>query len=68
MKTPEQIIAIVKDNKENYLNHCAHAKAKLISQINEMTTSQIQQEMIYIADMESRAYAMFLLLEELEAE
>ena len=68
MKTPEQIITTIKENKERYLNQCAISKAKLISQVKEMTSSQIQQEMIYIADMESRAYAMFLLLEELEVE
>lgn len=31
-----------------------------------MTSQQAQQEMIFISDMESRAYAMTLLLEEIE--
>lgn len=66
MKTAEEIIKTIKETRELYLKHCAIAIVKLKEEMTQLSAQQIQQEMLYISDMESRAYAMFLLLEELE--
>ena len=66
MKTAEEIINQIKETRNLYLNQCAIARIKLKQEMTEMSAQQIQKEMLYITDMESRAYAMFLLLEDLE--
>ena len=63
----EKIIETIKDNKERYLKEASFARVKLQANMKAMTAQQISTEMMFIQDMESRAYCLFLLLEELEA-
>lgn len=65
--TTEKIIETIKDNKERYLKEASFARVKLQANMKDMTAQQISTEMMFIQDMESRAYCLFLLLEELEA-
>ena len=62
----EKIIQTIKETRKLYLNQCALSRIKLSQEMKNMTAQQIQQEMLFISDMESRAYCLFLLLEELE--
>lgn len=61
-----KIIQLIKEDRENYLHHANIEKESVKRHFNEMTAQQIQRSMVYIQDMESRAYAMMLLLEEIE--
>ena len=63
----EKIIQKIKDTRMLYLHEEQYAREKMHKEMDMMTAQQIQQETIFIQDMESRAYALFLLLEELEA-
>ena len=62
----EEIIKTIKESRTCYLIHVEHARKRLQDHIENMTAQQIAQETIYIQDMESRAYALMLLLEEIE--
>ena len=66
--TTEKIINTIKESREMYLHHAKHSREVLSNKMQLMTGQQIQQEMLFITDMESRAYALKLLLEELEVE
>ena len=66
--TTERIIETIKESKKTYLNHAKYARESLCNKMQQMTGQQIQQGMLFITDMESRAYALTLLLEELELE
>ena len=65
-KTTENIIKTIKESKELYLTHAISAKEKLKKRLDYSTAQQVAEETIYIQDMESRAYALILLLEEIE--
>ena len=62
----EEIIKKIKESRTCYLVHVEHARKIFQDNIEDMTAQQIAIETIYIQDMESRAYALTLLLEELE--
>ena len=62
----EKIIQLIKESKETYLLHCSNARKKLAKNYDQMTAQQIAGETIFIQDMESRAYALSLLLEEID--
>lgn len=64
--TIETIINLIKESKALYLVHVEQARTRLKKRMDDMTSHQISTEMLYIQDMESRAYAMQLLLEEIE--
>lgn len=64
--TTEKIIETIKENKERYLKEASIARVKLQANMKDMTAQQIQQDMLFISDMESRSYCLFLLLEEIE--
>lgn len=64
--TGKEIITLIKETKQLYLREIAYARERLNRQIENMTAQQIAQENIFIQDMESRAYAFSLLLEEIE--
>ena len=66
MQKGNKIIEVIKESRRLYLNHAQFAREKLSKKMNNLTAQQVQTEMMYIADMESRAYALSLLLEELE--
>ena len=68
MKTSQEIIQKIKDQKELYIHEVEMARKRLKKHEDDMTAQQISQEVIFIQDMESRAYAMSLLLEEIEEE
>ena len=61
----EQMIKLIEETRQLYLTHVNHARRKLDAQIEHLTAQQIAQETIYIQDMESRAYALLLLIEEI---
>ena len=62
----EKFIELVKAQQELYLHESQKARERMNKYINEMTAQQIAQEVIFIQDMESRSYAMKLLIEDLE--
>ena len=64
--TNEKILKTIKETRQLYLNEKNLAVTKLSKELSNLTSSQVQQEMIFIADMESRAYALTLLIEDLE--
>ena len=66
--TSLQIVNLIQETKERYLNEVKHARARLKKHEEDLTAQQISTEVIFIADMESRAYAMTLLLEEITDE
>lgn len=66
--TTTKIITKIKESRERYLAEAGFARRRLSKNLNNITGQQIQQENIFIQDMESRAYALFLLLEEIEDE
>ena len=66
MKTSQEIILKIKAQKELYIHEVEMARKRLKRHEDELTAQQISQEIIFIQDMESRAYAMTLLLEEIE--
>lgn len=61
----EQMIKLIEETRQLYLNEVKHARTRLNSSIEHMTGQQIAQETLFIQDMESRAYALFLLIEEI---
>lgn len=64
--TKTEIIVLIKETKNRYATEMTLAVKRLHDNVKNMTSQQAQQEMIFISDMESRAYAMTLLLEEIE--
>lgn len=61
----EQMIKLIEDTRQLYLIQANYAKSKLNAQIEHLTAQQIAYETIHIQDMESRAYALQLLIEEI---
>ena len=66
LMTGKEIITLIKDTKELYIREITHARERLNRESENMTAQQIAKEVIFIQDMESRAYAFSLLLEEIE--
>ena len=66
MKTKKQILNYIHESLELYSKHAKYSREKLQKNMNDMTGQQIMIENLFIADMESRAYAMKLLLEDIE--
>lgn len=66
--TSAKIISKIKETRERYLAEAGFARRRLSHNLSNLTGQQIQQENIFIQDMESRAYSLFLLLEEIEDE
>ena len=64
--TKKEIIQLIKDTKDLYFNELNLAKKKLSKRLDDLTSHQIECELSYTRDMESRAYALMLLLEEIE--
>lgn len=62
----EKIIQLIRSHLERYERQVNFSKEKMKRHIYFSTSQQIAQENIFILDMESRAYALVLLLEELE--
>lgn len=64
--TVEKLIDFIDSMMKIYETHSQFAREKLFKRMKEMTAHQIETELMYIADMESRAYALKLLLEDIE--
>ena len=64
--TKKEIIQLIKDTKDSYFNELNLAKKELSKRLDDLTSHQIVCELNYIRDMVSRAYALMLLLEEIE--
>ena len=62
----EEIINLIKNTRSQYLIELEHARERLHKRFEDLTSHQIEAEMEFIRDMESRAYALQLLLEEIE--
>ena len=61
----EQMIKLIEETRQLYIIQANYGKKKLNSKIEFLTAQQIAQETIHIQDMESRAYALKLLIEEI---
>ena len=64
--TKEQVIKLIKDQQSLYLGEARISRDKIANRMKSATAQQIMQETIFMQDMESRAYAMKLLLEDIE--
>lgn len=64
----EKIIETIKNQKTQYLIEVESARNRLQKRFENLTAHQIEAEMEFIRDMESRAYAMTLLLEDITDE
>ena len=64
----EKIKELIKNSRNQYLHELEYARNRLHARFEQMTSHQITSEMEFISDMESRAYALLLLLEEIEDE
>ena len=62
----EEIINLIKNTRTQYLIEMEHAREKLHKKFDDYTTHQMMSQLEFIGDMESRAYALQLLLEEIE--
>ena len=68
MKTRKQIIELINERMKSYKYHKEHHYKELTRNMEAYTSYQVQQEMIFISDMESREYALRILLEEINEE
>ena len=62
--TKKKIIELLYEHKDLYECEAEHSRKRLLR--NNPTAQQIAKETIHMQDMESRAYAIRLLLEEIE--
>ena len=63
--TIEELIQKIKERRERYLSQLNNARLRLKKEMDYMTSSQISSDMLHIHDLESRAYALLLLLEDI---
>ena len=64
--TKLQVMQLISETKNLYDTHVKVARERLQRDFKNMTAQQIMAENIFIQDMESRSYALFLILEEID--
>ena len=67
--TEQKILRKIEETRQCYLHEALVARERLIKNVKDgFTGQQIERDLVFITDMESRAYCLLLLLEEINEE